>query len=186
MSLGKPSPEFQFAKRFSYHNIQFEKRWTTSNVEWVVWGLPTHTTNNFCVAGIAIDLCPYVIQACHKQGGRGATCPPPPVFGRSVIPYLNQEDTLCPPHYYVPFRIFRPCDGPVCWIVSAEWWSFHLEDSKLISSFQNYVKLETRSFVMNFNSTAVWQMSRELGPALLKGQIYQRVKNSNFTLVWGQ
>ena len=130
----------------SHTIIQFEKRWTT--VEWVVWVLPTHTTNNFCVAGIAIDLCPYVIQACHKQGGGGATCPPP-LFGRSVIPYLNHEDTLCPPHYYVPFRIFRPCDGPVCWIVSAEWWSFHLEDSKLISSFQNYVNLETRSFAIS-------------------------------------
>ena len=25
----------------------------------------------------------------------------------------GQEGTLCPPHYYVPPWIFRPCDGPV-------------------------------------------------------------------------
>jgi hypothetical protein len=32
--------------------------------------------------------------------------------GRPVNPISIRGDTLCSPHYYVPSRIFRPCDGP--------------------------------------------------------------------------
>ena len=146
MCLGRPSPEFQITKRFPYHN----SIWKAVNNCWMGGLRFTHPYNKQLLRRRDryrfMSICnPGLSQA----GGRRGHVSPPPVFGRSVIPYLNQEDTLCPPHYYVPFRIFRPCDGPVCWIVSAEWWSFHLEDSKLISSFQNYVNLETRSFAIS-------------------------------------
>ena len=38
---------------------------------------------------------------------------PPPVFARSVNPISTRGGTLCPPNYYVPPRIFRPCNFPV-------------------------------------------------------------------------
>ena len=52
---------------------------------------------------------------------------PPPLqpFGSDITVCITPADThirdlasggaggtLCPPHYYVPLRIFRPCDGP--------------------------------------------------------------------------
>ena len=82
-----PSPEFQIAKRFSHHNS--------------IW----KALNNFCVAGIAIDLlCPYVIQACHKQGAEGPYVPPPPsVFGKSVNSISTRVgDRLGPPNLLAP------------------------------------------------------------------------------------
>ena len=36
----------------------------------------------------------------------------PPIFGRSVNPISTRGSRLCPPKYYEPPRIFRPCDGP--------------------------------------------------------------------------
>ena len=46
-----------------------------------------------------------VALAFHKQGRRkggtlGATAPP--MFGRTVNPYLDQGGRLCPPQYYKP------------------------------------------------------------------------------------
>ena len=39
------------------------------------------------------------------------------VFGRSVNPISTSGSRLCPPQYYEPPRIFRPCDGPaVCMV----------------------------------------------------------------------
>ena len=32
-------------------------------------------------------------------------------------PYLNQDGILCPPHYYVPFRIFKTSYGPALYTV---------------------------------------------------------------------
>ena len=37
---------------------------------------------------------------------------PPPGIWQISKPYSNQGDRLCPPQYYEPPRIFRPCDGP--------------------------------------------------------------------------
>ena len=51
------------------------------------------------------------LQACRKRGA--------PSFCQISLPYLNQGaggGTLCPPHYYVPPQIFRPCDGPGLWL----------------------------------------------------------------------
>ena len=49
-----------------------------------------------------------VRQARRKWGARGAL-----VFSRTVNPYISSRgDRLCPPQYYEPPRIFRPCDGP--------------------------------------------------------------------------
>ena len=44
-------------------------------------------------------------------GGQGGKFPPPD-FGRSINPISTRGSRLCSPHYYVPSRIFRPCDGP--------------------------------------------------------------------------
>ena len=35
-----------------------------------------------------------------------------PVFGSSVKPILTKGGRLCPPHYYLPFQIFRPSYTP--------------------------------------------------------------------------
>ena len=40
----------------------------------------------------------------------------PPVFGKTVNPISTRGDRLCPPQYYEPPRIFRPCDGPAWWL----------------------------------------------------------------------
>ena len=47
---------------------------------------------------------------CRNQGCKGCMCPPS--FWQTSWPYINQESRLCPAHYYVPPRIFRPSDGP--------------------------------------------------------------------------
>ena len=63
-----------------------------------------------------------VIQACRKRGGRGGTYPP--LFVRSVNPISTRGERagghIIPTLYYVPLRIFRPCDGPVICIYSCE------------------------------------------------------------------
>ena len=46
------------------------------------------------------------------NGGAGEASAPQ-VFDRSVNPISTMGDRLCPPQYYQPPRIFRPCDGPV-------------------------------------------------------------------------
>ena len=38
--------------------------------------------------------------------------PSPPVLGRTINPISTQGGRLCPPQYYKPPQIFRPCDGP--------------------------------------------------------------------------
>ena len=45
------------------------------------------------------------------RGGWGGYSPP--VFSRTVKPISTRGSRLCPPQYYEPPRIFRPCDGPV-------------------------------------------------------------------------
>ena len=45
------------------------------------------------------------------SGGAGGA-KAPPVFGQTVNPISTRGDRLCPPQYYEPPRIFRPCDGP--------------------------------------------------------------------------
>ena len=46
------------------------------------------------------------------SGGAGGARAPP-VFGRSVNPISTRGGHIIPTQYYVPSRIFRPCDGPV-------------------------------------------------------------------------
>ena len=55
-------------------------------------------------------LCLCKLQARRKRGAEGALAPP--VFGRTVNPISTRGSRLCPPQYYEPPRIFRPCDGP--------------------------------------------------------------------------
>jgi hypothetical protein len=53
-------------------------------------------------------------QARRKRGAEGALAPP--VFGRTVNPISTRGSRLCPPQYYEPPRIFRPCDGPAKYV----------------------------------------------------------------------
>ena len=54
----------------------------------------------------------------HKAGpsqaeGAGGARAPPPLFGRSVNPIpTGGGGHIIPTQYYVPPKIFRPCDGP--------------------------------------------------------------------------
>ena len=52
-------------------------------------------------------------------GGAGGPMPPPR-FLQISLPYLNQEDSFCSPHYDLPPRIFRPSYGPAGNIVQGK------------------------------------------------------------------
>ena len=111
--------------------------------------------NNFCVAGIAIDLlCPYVIQACHKQGAEGPYVPPP-------LQFLANQLTLSQPggHIMSTALLHAPPDFQTlrrpCVLNSVRWVVKFPHAEFKISSFRNYVKLEIRSLVMSFNSSII-------------------------------
>ena len=55
-------------------------------------------------------------QGCRQGVGAGGASAPP-VFDRSVNPISTRGGWLCPPQYYQPPRIFRPCDGPALGLV---------------------------------------------------------------------
>ena len=54
-------------------------------------------------------------RAVASVGAGGALAPP--VFGQSVNSILTRGGKLCPSQYYQPPRIFRPCDGPVMFVI---------------------------------------------------------------------
>ena len=56
-----------------------------------------------------------LMQGCRQGGAGGASAPT--IFDRSVNPISTRGGRLCPPQYYQPSRIFRPCDGPVMYSV---------------------------------------------------------------------
>ena len=66
------------------------------------------------VSGVSSLGVPGVPWHTHRPvasgGAVGALAPP--VFGQSVNPISTRGGKLCPPQYYQPPRIFRPCDGP--------------------------------------------------------------------------
>ena len=66
----------------------------------------------FCFLLRSEDHSYITVQARRKRGARGAVAPP--VFSRTVNPISTRGSRLCPPQYYEPPRIFRPCDGAVC------------------------------------------------------------------------
>ena len=55
-----------------------------------------------------------------QAGGRGGghmPPPTPPLFDRSVNPVSTRGRHIIPTQYYVPSRIFRPCDGPAMYSI---------------------------------------------------------------------
>ena len=53
----------------------------------------------------------YSPASLSELGAEGAATPSD--FGRSVNPVQIREGRLCPPHYFLSSRIFRPSYGPV-------------------------------------------------------------------------
>ena len=89
----------------------FDRKPWSSNLSHDLHYASMTSDNSFRISRIS-EL--YILQGRHQEGAGGASAPPPPIFDRSVNPISTRGGgRLCPPLYYQPPQIFRPCDGPV-------------------------------------------------------------------------
>ena len=61
-----------------------------------------------------------MFRAVASGGVGGLNPPPPPFFDRSFNPISTRGGHIIPTQHYVPSRIFRPCDGPVTYVIIME------------------------------------------------------------------
>ena len=74
-----------------------------------------------CDQNVVLLLTGCLVRSCCNRGWgvRGAHAPPP--FWQISSSYINQGGHIIPTQYYMPYRIFRRCDGPE---VQNQWWIF--------------------------------------------------------------
>ena len=89
-----------------------------------------------------------------SQAGGGARAPP--LFGRSVNPISTRGGHIIPTQYYVPSRIFRPCDGPVICTYKGKILTFTIEFVKQktflyqVDTIQCFKRIGNTKFSKNF------------------------------------